>query len=147
MEYKASWLNFSEVKPSSTGANQWQWVVNDQKAIRSEEDMPPWRGMAAQLLISIFPPGGSDKKGFESWAEMGKWEANLTQGRRDASPELKQKVAELTAGKSTTYAKMTALADYVQRDIRYVAIELGIGGWQAHPAVDIYRNHYGDCKG
>lgn len=145
-EYKATWLNFSEVKPSSTAANQWQWVVNDQKAIRSEEDMPPWRGMAAQLLISIFPPGGSDKKGFESWAEMGKWEANLTQGRREASPELKQKVAELTAGKATTYAKMTALADYVQRDIRYVAIELGIGGWQPHPAVDIYRNHYGDCK-
>ena len=145
-EYKATWLNFNEVKPSSPGANQWQWVVNDLKPIRSEEDMPPWRGVAAQLLVSIFPAGGSDKKGFASWAEMAKWEANLTQGRRDASPELKQKVAELTAGKTTSYAKMTALADYVQRDIRYVAIELGIGGYQPHPAVDIYRNHYGDCK-
>ena len=35
---------------------------------------------------------------------------------------------------------------YVQSDIRYVAIELGIGGWQPHPAKDIYSNHYGDCK-
>lgn len=145
-EYKATSLNYGELKPSSIGNNQWQWVVTDMKAIRSEEDMPPWRGVAGQLLIAILPPGASEKKGFQSWAEMAKWEANLELGRRDPSPELKQKVVELTAGKTTTFAKMSALADYVQRDVRYVAIELGIGGWQPHSASDIYSHHYGDCK-
>jgi Transglutaminase-like superfamily len=68
------------------------------------------------------------------------------QGRREPSPEIKQKVTELTAGKTDTLAKMQALSNYVQRDIRYVAIELRIGGWQPHPARDIFNNHYGDCK-
>ena len=145
-EYKATWLNHQEIKPTASGSNQWQWVASDLKAIGTEDNMPPRRGIAGQLLVSILPPGGSQKKGFESWAEMGNWETSLVQGRRDPSPELKQKVADLTAGKATTLAKMAALADYVQRDIRYVAIELGIGGWQPHPAKDIYANRYGDCK-
>ena len=37
-------------------------------------------------------------------------------------------------------------ARFVQHDIRYVAIELGIGGWQPHSAPDVFTHHYGDCK-
>jgi len=77
---------------------------------------------------------------------MGYWEAGLEQGRRDASPEIKQKVAALTASATTQLAKMQALAKFVQGDVRYVAIELGIGGWQPHPAPEIFTHRYGDCK-
>lgn len=34
----------------------------------------------------------------------------------------------------------------MQENIRYVAIELGIGGWQPHAARDVFANKYGDCK-
>jgi hypothetical protein len=144
-EYKATWLNYKEIKETG-GGNQWLWVVSDVKAIKPEDAMPPWRAVAGQLLITLLPPGTSDKKGFESWSEMGKWEDNLERGRRDPSPAIQQKVKELTAGKATTSEKMGALADFVQRDIRYVAIELGIGGFQPHPAPEIFDHHYGDCK-
>jgi hypothetical protein len=30
--------------------------------------------------------------------------------------------------------------------VRYVAIEIGIGGYQPHPASDVFANRYGDCK-
>lgn len=145
-EFKAVWMNSEEVKPTSVGNNAWQWVVSDVKALQREDEMPPVSGLARQVLVSLLPPGTSDKRGFVNWAEMGKWEANLAQGRRDASPELKQKVAELTANSTSTLAKMKALAQFVQRDVRYVAIELGIGGWQPHAARDIYAHRYGDCK-
>ena len=55
-----------------------------------------------------------------------------------ASPEIKQKVTELTASITDPLTKMRALAKFAQHDIRYVAIELGIGGWQPHPAADIF---------
>jgi hypothetical protein len=42
--------------------------------------------------------------------------------------------------------KMQALATFVQNDIRYVAIELGIGGHQPHPAAEVFSHRYGDCK-
>lgn len=145
-EYKAVWLNATGVQPVVSGKNQWQWTVSGVKAMRAEVDMPPRRGIAGQMLVSLLPPAESNRKGFETWAEMGKWEANLAQGRRDPSPEIKRKVAELTANSATTLAKMQALGGFVQHDIRYVAIELGIGGWQPHPAKDIFAHGYGDCK-
>jgi hypothetical protein len=97
------------------------------------------------MIVSLFPPGGV-KKGFQSWSEMGKWYSTLTNGRRDPSPEIKQKVTALTASAATPLAKMQSLAAFVQSDIRYVAILLGIGGVQPHPATDIFANRYGDCK-
>jgi hypothetical protein len=145
-EYKATWINFPEAKAISTSPTQWQWAVSDIKPIRSEDNMPPMSGIEGQMLLALLPPGESQKKGFVSWSEMAKWESDLAQGRRDPSPEIKQKVTELTAGAPTTLAKMQALAAFVQHDIRYVAIELGIGGLQPHPARDIYSHRYGDCK-
>jgi hypothetical protein len=97
------------------------------------------------MVVSLFPPGGQ-KKGFANWSEMGTWYLDLTHGRREPSPEIKQKVASLTSGASTPLDKMQALASFTQNDIRYVAIELGIGGHQPHPAADIFSKHYGDCK-
>jgi hypothetical protein len=145
-EYKATWLNFPEAKPTSTSPSQSQWVVTDVKPVRAEDDMPPMRGIEGQMLLALLPPGESQKKGFVSWSEMAKWESDLAQGRRDPSAEIKQKVAELTSAAPTTLAKMQALATFVQHDIRYVAIELGIGGLQPHPARDIFSHRYGDCK-
>jgi hypothetical protein len=144
-EYKATWINYPETKPSQAG-NQSHWVVSDIKAIKPETEMPPLHGVSGVLVISFFPPGGGANKGFQDWKEMGNWEAGLEQGRRDASPEIKQKVASLAAPATTPLAKMQSLAKFVQSDIRYVAIELGIGGWQPHPAPEIFTHRYGDCK-
>src|ERR1700730_16762467 len=145
-EYKASWLNYPETKPGPGGSNQWQWVVNDVKGIRKEDEMPPLKGVAGQMIVSFFPPGGVATNGFASWQQMGTWYRNLASGRLDASPEIKQRVASLTPLANSPLAKMMAIAQFVQHDIRYVAIELGIGGFQPHAATDVFLHRYGDCK-
>ena len=43
-------------------------------------------------------------------------------------------------------AKIQGVAGFMQREIRYVGIEIGIGGLQPHPAADVFRYRYGDCK-
>ena len=145
-EYKVTWMNYPEVKPAQSG-NQSQWAVSEVKGIKHEDNMPPWQGVAGQMIVSFFPPGGSaQNQGFQDWKQMGIWYQGLTSGRRDASPELKQKVVSLTSSATTPLAKMKTLGNFAQRDIRYVAIELGIGGWQPHPAAEVFTHHYGDCK-
>jgi Domain of Unknown Function with PDB structure (DUF3857)/Transglutaminase-like superfamily len=145
-EYKVTWMNYPETKPAQSG-NQSQWVVSDVKGIKHEDNMPPWQGVAGKMIVSFFPPGGSaQNQGFQNWKQMGIWYQGLTSGRRDASPELKQKVASLASSASTPFAKMKAIGDFAQRNIRYVAIELGIGGWQPHAAAEVFNHHYGDCK-
>src|SRR5579863_8667314 len=145
-EYKAQWLNYPETKPTQMGASQSQWVVSDLKGIRPENEMPPMRGLLGQMIVSFYPPGGPALNGFSNWQQMGDWYRNLTSSRRDASPGIKQQVAVLTASAPTQIEKMKALAQFVQSDIRYVAIELGIGGWQPHAAADVFAHRYGDCK-
>jgi len=145
-EYKASWVNHAEVKPTQAGTNQWHWSISDVKALRREPMMPPFNGVRGQMIVSLFPPGGTALNGFADWNAMGKWYSNLVSTRLDASPQIKQQVADLTASKSNSLEKMQALARFVQRDVRYVAIELGIGGWQPHPAAEVFTKRYGDCK-
>ncbi len=145
-EYKVSWLNHAEVEPTQAGNNLCQWAVHEVAGIRLESDMPPVRGIQGQMIISFLPPGGPASNAFASWREMGNWYLSLTNGRHNASPEIKQQVVALTASAHTSLEKMQTLAQFVQRGIRYVAIELGIGGLQPHPAPDVFAHRYGDCK-
>ena len=145
-EYKASWMNHTEIKPTEAGSNRWDWTVTDLSPIRHEPEMPPFAGVAGQMVVTLFPLGGKAPTGFAAWDEMGKWYATLVAGRVDASPQIQQQVATLTAGKTTQLEKMQAIAHFAQHDIRYVAIELGIGGWQPHPAPEVFAHRYGDCK-
>src|SRR5215467_6087868 len=122
-EYKAMWLNHAEQAPASVSSGEWQWVVTNVPAVKTESSMPPLSGVAGRMVVSLFPPGGSGAKGFENWKDIGQWEDTLERGRRNASPEIKQKVASLTASATSSLAKMQSLARFVQTDIRYVAIE------------------------
>jgi Domain of Unknown Function with PDB structure (DUF3857)/Transglutaminase-like superfamily len=144
-EYKAVWLNHPESAPTAQSGGQWQWLVKDVPEVRLEREMPPWKGVAGEMIVSIVPPGGANR-GFLTWKDMGAWYNNLVQGRREASPELKQQVATITSSTPTTLGKMQALARFLQDEIRYVAIELGIGGLQPHAAPDVFKHRFGDCK-
>ncbi len=142
--YQANWVNHAAVEPAASGANQWTWTLQDIPGIHEESHMPPWRGLAAKMAVGLGLNGSN--AGIQSWGELGAWEAKLASGRREPSPAIKQKVAELTAPLGNSLAKMQALAGFVQSQVRYVAIELGIGGFQPHSAIDVFTHRYGDCK-
>ncbi len=143
--YKAFWLNHQETAPVTSAGGQWNWTVDNVKPIKPEAAMPPWQGVAGRMVLSLQPPDGQ-QRGFQNWQEVGAWYLDLTNGRRDASPEIKQKVQALTGSTPTILEKMRALAGFAQKDIRYVGIQLGIGGVQPHRAAEVFANRYGDCK-
>ncbi len=142
--YRAHWINHAEVPPAISGTRS-QWELTDLKAIRPEQQMPPWEAVSGRLAISLVPPGGHGQ-GFDNWTDIGTWFRSLTQGRQATNAAIKQQVATLTAAQPTLLAKIQALAAFVQSDVRYVAIELGMGGYQPHPATDVFGHRYGDCK-
>ncbi|MBI3663346.1 MAG: DUF3857 and transglutaminase domain-containing protein [Acidobacteria bacterium] len=146
-EYRATWMNYADQKPQPFGQNGWAWELENVAPIEEEPLMPPWKAVAGWLAVTYMPRDqGQRAKSHASWSELGVWYAQLVAGRRDSSPEIKQKVAALTAGAGTTLDKIRALAAFAQRDVRYVAIEIGIGGYQPHAARDIFSNRFGDCK-
>jgi hypothetical protein len=145
-EYKAAWSNHQKVEPAQIGSNQWQWVVTDVPEIRSERNMPPFEGVAGRMQVAFLGPGAKWTNGFVSWDDMGKWENGLVAGRRDPSPGISQRVSEINQRQISPQQKLQGIADFMQREIRYVAIELGIGGWQPHSAAEVFAHRYGDCK-
>lgn len=145
-EYTARWFNFADQKPQISG-NQYSWEVADVPAVDIEADMPSAVAVEGWVGLKYFPHDPSMRaRTTGSWSDLGLWYSGLTQSTRVPSPEIKQKVGELTAGLTDPVAKMKALTSFAQRQIRYAAIELGIGGLQPHLAADIYTHHYGDCK-
>ncbi|HEX7151922.1 MAG TPA: DUF3857 and transglutaminase domain-containing protein [Thermoanaerobaculia bacterium] len=143
-EYDARWFNAEAKQPAVTG-NSYTWEVNDVAAIKEEPGMPDSRAVAARLAVRFHPPGG-DARSHRSWNDIARWYNGLLTGRRAATPAIQAKARELTQGKATTYEKIAALGKFAQQDVRYVAIEIGIGGYQPHTANDVFTNRYGDCK-
>ena len=127
--YRASWLNHATESPTEASPGRWSWSLARLPAVKLESHMPPWQGIAGRLVVAAVPPDGQDP-GIQSWRDVGMWAWNLVKGRREASLEIRRKAAELTEHEPTSLGKIQALARFVQTDIRYVAIELGIGGQQ-----------------
>jgi tetratricopeptide (TPR) repeat protein len=83
---------------------------------------------------------------FKDWDAVGAWYRKLQSSRVVPDDEIKAKVAELIAGKTTDEEKVRVLYAYVSAQIRYIGVAFGIGRFQPHEAVDVLHNQYGDCK-
>jgi uncharacterized protein DUF3857 len=146
-EMKTVWVNYPEVRETNAGGNSYSWDLENIPGIEVERNMPPWRVIAGRMGVKYFPVDPAMRsKTTGTWNDIALWDAGLTTSSRIATPEIKQKVAELTANAPGKLDKIRALTDFMQRQIRYVAIEIGIGGVQPHAAGDVFRYRYGDCK-
>jgi hypothetical protein len=146
-EFSSKWIQYGEQKPTSQTATQVVWEVDHVPAIKDEPSMPNWRAVVARMGVTYFPAAGATKGfGPTNWEQIGVWYNNLYASRVQPTPEIQQKVKELTASASSWEEKVAVLAHYAQSQIRYIDIEIGIGGFQPHPAGDIFKHQYGDCK-
>src|SRR5688572_11691609 len=147
-EYKPFFLNHPELQPVSSSANRTVWEVRNMPAVEWEPAMPAITSLIGWMAVRFYPPAASAARAqaHRSWNDVGNWYNQLTADRRDASPEIRAKVTELTSGMSSNLEKIRVLARFVQREVRYVSIQIGIGGYQPHPAPQIFSNRYGDCK-
>ena len=145
-EYRTAWINHDPLNPQSAGKNQLDWELENIPAIESEPSMPDWRSLSGRMGVTYFSRTDSDGADFATWQGVGAWYTRLAEGRQKATPEMQKKVIELTAGATTPLEKIRALCTFVQKEIRYVAIEIGIGGYQPHSADEVFTNRYGDCK-
>ena len=95
-------------------------------------------------------PGAFELEGrkgnFDSWNQLGKFMANLYEGKGQLPADARQKVHALTDGLTNDREKIEVLYDFLQQNTHYVGIELGIGGWQPFDATYVYDKRYGDCK-
>jgi hypothetical protein len=145
--YRAFKYNGEPVTTVDKNKKSVSWVARDMPAIVKEPLGPLWHGLTT---VVIFGPTefqvGEYKGNMASWQDFGKFVYSLKQGR-DALPQnIKQTIHQLIEGESDEKKKIQLLYEYMQKNTRYISVQLGIGGWQPFDASYVATKGYGDCK-
>lgn len=82
----------------------------------------------------------------KSWQDFGEWFLTLNANRSTLNARTKETLDRIKADDATTEGKVEEIYKYLQGRTRYISIQLGIGGYQAIPAIQVDENGYGDCK-
>lgn len=144
-------LKFKEVnllgEKSQTEANgltTMTWTENDlpvqAKDLDSDDDH---RLLLAPVKFALDQYQGE----MADWSQLAAWQYELNKGRDVLPEDFKSKVLAMVEGVEEPYEKVKILYSYLQKNFRYVSIQLGIGGWQTMTAADVIKYSYGDCKG
>lgn len=89
---------------------------------------------------------GQYKGTMRDWTDFGHFMNQLIDGRDELPSELISELKTLVADASTRKEKIDRLYRYLQMNMRYVSVQLGIGGWQPFEASYVSDKKYGDCK-
>src|SRR3984957_14845392 len=140
-----AWLHHAPVAPAEVAPNHWRWELTDIPGIDlTDVPMAPSPlALAARMVVHY--GARSLPTGDQRWTEIGNYYDTLAANRTEGPNEIAVKSREVGGG-GDFKARIQGVAGFMQREIRYVGIEIGIGGLQPHPAADVFRYRYGDCK-
>jgi hypothetical protein len=141
------WAHSKEVPAVDLEQQRWRWEMKETPPIDLDHVMlrPDAPSLEGRMTVHYAGPGiSTPTEG--TWQSIGTWYQALAKDRLVATPEIAAKARELVGDKADFYDKTEAIAEFVQKQVRYFVIEVGIGGHQPHYAGDIFRNRYGDCK-
>lgn len=89
---------------------------------------------------------GENQARMDSWENLGRFIYQLNEGKDQLPEDFKIQVHRMVEGIDDEFEKMAVLYKYVQENYRYVAISLGIGGWEPRNAEEVIKTKYGECK-
>lgn len=144
LSYKELNLSGNRKQSEVGGITSITWTENDlsvqAKGFDVDED--------PRLLLAPVKFALDHYKGeMKDWSGLASWQYMLNKGRDTLPEDFKAKVLALVEGVDEPYEKIKILYAYLQKNFRYVSIQLGIGGWQTMTAADVVKYAYGDCKG
>ncbi len=81
-----------------------------------------------------------------SWEDISSFYYHLNAGRDKLPPKTIAELNALVGAEQGTMEKIRKIYAFVQSRSRYQSIQLGLGGWQTIPAINVAEKGYGDCK-
>lgn len=129
-------LNFKRVEKVTGGRRSYLWATKDIRKILPEPLASDSNGVFMSVQVSS-PV---------TWQDISHWYGDLARSREVASPAVSAKVDSLVRGARTRDDSIRAVHKWVSQDIRYVAIALGIGGYQPRMPDTVRVTGFGDCK-
>ena len=121
------------------GEIHWKWTAGPVELPERERLGPPPADFLPAVSIGV---------NRIAWGPADSWEslaATCWERMKDRVVPVPEATREATEDQADLPPE-DRLLDYVQKTVRYVAIELGPGGKIPDPAPEVFRKRYGDCK-
>ena len=112
------------------------WDRQDVKGRDTEKDSPKWYYAMAHTQFSSM----------ESWQEVGKHFAENYEPPKTLIAPLEAVVDDIRLKSDDPKVLVREALDFVQREVRYLGIELGAGGYIPRPPNLVFNRRFGDCK-
>jgi transglutaminase-like putative cysteine protease len=118
------------------GQAQWFWKAQVEDPVTAQPGTVAPLDYSPRVLISSMPDFTTIAAAYQ----------NGTAEKLRLTPKIQALAGELTAGISDPREQAKVLYNWVSRQIRYVGVWLGDGGFVPHDASAVLENRYGDCK-
>ncbi len=113
-----------------------KFMARNLPPIDEEPYGPPMGELAPSIAISTV----------RTWDDVANWYMKLAKKALEPDELVRKTAIKITKGIDSKWEKIRAIYNYVSQNIRYVGVEFGISGYKPHPAPQIFRLRYGDCK-
>ncbi len=119
------------------------------KAFKPEDYSPSITDFTPKVLFASkqFTLEGVDSV-VENWDDFAKWMYHdLIKVTHDLPESTISDIQNLVKNETNDIDKAKKIYQYVQDKVRYISVQVGIGGWKPFNASEVDRLSYGDCKG
>jgi len=147
MRFREMNIDKKPAKTETGGTVEMKWAMENKKAIKVPSLFATWKDLIPAVYLAPNSFEMANLRGdMKNWKNYGLFQYELIKGRDVLPDNIKSKVHELTANSKSEKEKIKVLYDYLQKNTRYISIQLGVGGWQPFDAKYVSANGYGDCK-
>lgn len=146
-KYKSQNLDGHDITISET-PEEITFSALNLEAVRYEEHSPARSKIFPNVSLALnnFKLKATFGSG-KDWQGFGKWmNTSLLSDDDRLSEGTLARVRSLVANETTNEAKARKIYQYVQDKVRYISIQIGIGGWKPMLASEVDKLGYGDCK-
>jgi hypothetical protein len=145
--YKLLNCNYQPVVTKTESKELYHWEIKSMPAYKAEKYTGGPDYYVPQVLLAPNKFQLEDYEGdMTSWKNFGVWMAQLYEKTSELKEERKQFFRDLVKNAATDTEKAKIIYNYLQTNMRYVSIQLGIGGLRPFPASFVDDKKYGDCK-
>ena len=141
--------NFKGYDISKTGDNNnLSYSLNKISAFNVEDQMVGGQKIFPRAILASNQINIDGVKGnFDNWNDYGKWTFdNLIRTKLDFTPAQKTLFQNMVKDAKSDEEKVQILYKHLQNKVRYIGVQLGIGGLSPFPNSYVESKSYGDCK-
>ncbi|WNH13565.1 DUF3857 domain-containing protein [Thalassobellus suaedae] len=125
-----------------------KYKVKSIEAIKPETYSPAFFDIAPKVLLTLkqFTLEGVYAE-VDDWNSFGNWMYHdLIKDTYDLPESTIRMIQNLVKDEQNDIDKARKIYQYVQDKVRYISVQVGIGGWEPFNASEVDKLGYGDCK-